>query len=571
MSFRLSDLDLQDLLRQGQSLYRQQKYGEALQCFDKVPEHRRCRDQYSWAQAVSSSADAPLTVYDHRAATLEKLNRPREALRDGRLMIERNPSSCKGYLRTGKVLQILQNSEKALDIYQLGLRREIHDDGGVALLRRMSSKLAKLLAPVQYVDPFTALPLELAEETLSYLCFRQMVNLLRVSRRWHSMLRAMPHLWMDLDLSTAKYSLTLGALRQYIKHARGNCTSISLNLNRADRENILAYAAKQCKDLRQITIVNGYVSSTILKAVPLAPNLQSIIITSQCEISLDTVEQVFAHAQDLGRAEFHRLAPSHGFHLTVRSEHGMRKLRELTLNASSNQVIDLDKILSNIPVIQVLSLRGWHHSGRTKLDFSHLRRLEKLDIAGITAVLPPGLPESLRVFDCSKCTPAHYVPTFPLPDQATPNLPCLESLSIALTLIYPDLEFIKLLDASKGKLKQLHASSVICKNVIKALIIEDYLTSIEDLKLREVFDDELAILLARSLPRIRRLDLSHSKISGVGIKALITGLKSTLQWLGLDQCRNTSIDAVEFARSMNIKVSYGFTDHVARGKRIRLQ
>ena len=37
MARNLSELDLLDLQKKGQSLYREKKYEEALQCFDQVP------------------------------------------------------------------------------------------------------------------------------------------------------------------------------------------------------------------------------------------------------------------------------------------------------------------------------------------------------------------------------------------------------------------------------------------------------------------------------------------------------------------------------------------------------
>ncbi|KAI3402605.2 DIA2 [Candida oxycetoniae] len=66
--------------------------------------------------------DLPLgTLLDQRAATYEKLGQYNLALKDGRTLIERDPGNCKGYLRVGKLLCLLERKFEAYKVYQEGI------------------------------------------------------------------------------------------------------------------------------------------------------------------------------------------------------------------------------------------------------------------------------------------------------------------------------------------------------------------------------------------------------------------------------------------------------------------
>jgi F-box/TPR repeat protein Pof3 len=60
---------------------------------------------------------------DHRAAAYEKLGEHKKALRDGKKMIEEMPGGSRGYLRSGKILELMEKPDLALQIYELGLKR----------------------------------------------------------------------------------------------------------------------------------------------------------------------------------------------------------------------------------------------------------------------------------------------------------------------------------------------------------------------------------------------------------------------------------------------------------------
>lgn len=94
-------------------------------------------------QALEQANEIAVNILDNRAATYEKLGDLQAALRDARRMISLKKTSCavsfqeernsritrvrysddsKAYLRTGKILQLLGEDRKALDIYEHGSR-----------------------------------------------------------------------------------------------------------------------------------------------------------------------------------------------------------------------------------------------------------------------------------------------------------------------------------------------------------------------------------------------------------------------------------------------------------------
>lgn len=64
-----------------------------------------------------------LSILDNRAATFEKLGKENYilALRDAKRMIKIQKTSARGYLRAGKIFQIMGESNAALETYAYGL------------------------------------------------------------------------------------------------------------------------------------------------------------------------------------------------------------------------------------------------------------------------------------------------------------------------------------------------------------------------------------------------------------------------------------------------------------------
>lgn len=499
----------------------------------------------------------------------------------------------------------------ALDIYELGTRKVPSSDSNIMvyahsclrlngssanqvfqLLRGQHEKLARQLTPPKAIDPLQMLPLELAEMTIRYLEFRHIVSalplsslrsllilssgLLRVSKTWLQLLVAMPGLWSDLDFSTTKRPVNLGAVRKYIKRGNGTTTRVTLDRFGSNAEKIPRYIATRCRGLRDLRISGGLIGASILEAVPCASNLKTLIISKACQISCDVVSQLLSHCPNLECAEFQSVSPVEN--RTIRWEADMPKLRTLTLDAPKvarrrgSTVLALETLLTKIPNIRTLSVQGWvvaHGFPAQCIDFSNLHQLQQLDISRLNAILPPRLPSTIHAIAMADC---NCFPGIQGVDFADFDLPEMTRLSLAgwPGLSPSDLQACLL--PSKGKVTHLDIGGCITLSSasLKELITQGYLEAVEDLVLRSCnVDDEIAMLIARNLPRLENLDFACSKITGVGVKALVIGLEGKLKHLCLDGCHSTNIDAVEFARAMGVKVAFGFPDPLSGGRRVR--
>lgn len=60
---------------------------------------------------------------DKRALCYEKERNYEKALSDATEMVKQDKTDIKGYLRAGKLYQLMENYERALKVYEAGLRR----------------------------------------------------------------------------------------------------------------------------------------------------------------------------------------------------------------------------------------------------------------------------------------------------------------------------------------------------------------------------------------------------------------------------------------------------------------
>lgn len=78
------------------------------------------------SQGIESSPT--LALYDHRAASYDKLGDFKSAVKDGREMIKLDKAEIKGYLRTASILEKMEKPETALGIYRYGMKNvPVHD------------------------------------------------------------------------------------------------------------------------------------------------------------------------------------------------------------------------------------------------------------------------------------------------------------------------------------------------------------------------------------------------------------------------------------------------------------
>ena len=119
-----------------------------------------------------STTQPSVRLLDFRAATYEKLGDLNLALKDAHACLKMYEHDVRGYLRAGKLLQIMDKPSAALKLYQRGINNTIE---GTDSLRKMHDKLSRQMTAPSAVDPLAMLPLELIQMILSYLNFRQIV------------------------------------------------------------------------------------------------------------------------------------------------------------------------------------------------------------------------------------------------------------------------------------------------------------------------------------------------------------------------------------------------------------
>lgn len=230
-------------------------------------------------------------------------------------------------------------------------------------------------------------------------------------------------------------------------------------------------------------------------------------------------------------------------------------------------------LLDQIPDITELCLpAGVDETAFMELGFSRLLNLRLLKLCRAQLPLLPKLPSTIRHL--------HLIATsiqFAWPESGQPfegyNLQELETLDMSHNrlLTYTALEI--LLKPSKGKLTELDLSCCgqIDRAAIYGLITNGYLDTIVELRLSHAdVDDFIAEALAGSCPQLKRLNLSCTKITGVGVKSLVQKPQGGMEELVLDHCAGVSTDAVAYAKAKGIRVSFRFPDSVKYGKRIRL-
>ncbi|KAL8675203.1 MAG: hypothetical protein Q9168_000456 [Polycauliona sp. 1 TL-2023] len=528
----------------GQQEYRRKNYHAALSFFNS---------------AISSEKNLDVSVLDCRAATYEKMGDLHAALKDGRRMIEDYKADCAGYLRTGKILQLLDKDIVALGIYKHGLRK---------LLRELHDALNQKCGPCKARDPLTVLPTEIAQMIMSYLDFRHIVSLTRVSKTWRDYLTSTPRLWANLDFSKAKANVSKTAVQRYIVFSRRAVN----RLTTAQSINI-QHVLTQCKSLEHLEIGGGFTNASLIKAAPVARNLRCLLLPARCETSLDCITQILGVCTNLVRAEFHSVTSTPS--IIPKWQGDMSRLRTLvvTITVDHGSSPLFDSLMLKIPEIRELSLSGWRSRNTIPpASGSALTRLEKLQLAEFTGHVNPRALPSLRILELETCINVQheFSSQEDLPDPRKDGITEL-SLSCASAL---DLDcLVWLLGPKFDGLKKLHLPQCteITDTGLRSLINRGVMDNVVDLDLSGPrLTDSLIQLLAFRAFRLERIKLASTAITGIGVKALVTKPGNKLQYLDITNCNHVSSDAVAFARHLKgLTVKCSQENYSGKRKKIR--
>ncbi|KAL8823641.1 MAG: hypothetical protein Q9191_005673 [Dirinaria sp. TL-2023a] len=552
-----TEFEADEYQRQGQELYRQGKYHAALQRFNAV---------------VQEGRKPSLNLLDSRAATHAKLGDLRAGLRDGRTMIQEYKINCTGYLRTGQILRLLGKQDAALNIYQYGLRNVPSKDPNRELIQLMYDKLVKQCCPHKSVDPLQVLPAEVNSMVFEYLDFMTIVKLSTVSRSWRSFLHSTPKLWSGLNLSGAKKSPPIGTVLWYIKRSRGSVVNAKLLGNKPDLR-ILKCIATRCKALARLEISGGLTCMSLVDAAPALTRLQTLHVGG--EISLDAVCQILSHCSSLETAKFRSVFARYPAYWTG----DLSRLRSLSITSrehirgnSSSDTLELTSLVPKLGRIRELDIKDNNNPDvftTGMLNFSSLTELEILGLANMHFAWFPRLPQSIQTLNINGC---HNCSSDDIINYAKlDNLSRLVMGNFEPWQDFPIAALYALLEPNKGNLLSLDLTSCthLSSEDMKHLTNSGYFSRLEELRIpRTWVDDHLAELLAANLSSLIILDISETKVTGIGVKALVEKPGTKLQKLYLWYCNSVGVDAVEYARSCGIWVKFAFPDALGGKKRI---
>ena len=380
----------------------------------------------------------------------------------------------------------------------------------------------------------------------------------------------MPTLWSDLDFVGARNPAKIGSVRTYIKRANGNVTRAALAKFGPTIEDVARCITSTCPALQELRMNGGYLSSSLLRDTRCSISLKKLYASSQCQINIDTVSEIFRGCPNLEIVEAHLVSPIppqlHGS-LWKSSLPRLHSLILRTVSADNFGGIDLSNLLAAIPNVRDLTIANWHipdNSAIPPSNFATLHKLESLDISGVDMGFPLELPSSIHTLNINKCRFRGGMEEW--------EASRLVRLSMAHDNYLIAGWLMDWLHPNKGNLVYLDASTTQYHPTIYAdmLAEEGYLEKVEELKLNNCnVDDRVAIAIAENCPVLRRLSLANTQITGVGVKAIVTALEGKLEYLNLDGCKHTSYDAVEWARSKGVRVAFSFSDRGRGGKKLR--
>ena len=380
----------------------------------------------------------------------------------------------------------------------------------------------------------------------------------------------MPTLWSDLDFVGARNPAKTGSVRTYIKRANGNVTRAALAKFGSTMEDVARCITSTCPALQELRMNGGYLNFSLLRHTRCSTSLRKLYASSRCQITIDTVSEIFSDCPNLEMVEAHLVTPMpRQLHWPLWKS-SLPRLHSLILRTASADnfgIIDLTDLLAAIPNVRDLTLANWHLPHNSPLsppNFATLHKLESLDISGVDMAFPLELPSSIHTLNINKVQLRSGMVEW--------EAPRLVRFSMAHDTYLISMWLADILHSNRGNLIYLDASATLYHPTIYADLLAEqgYLEKVEELKLNNCnVDDKVAIAIAEHCPVLRRLSLANTQITGVGVKAIVTALEGKLEYLNLDGCRNTSYDAVEWARSKGVRVAFSFSDRGRGGKKVR--
>ncbi|KAJ4316714.1 hypothetical protein N0V94_005327 [Neodidymelliopsis sp. IMI 364377] len=539
-------------------------------------------------------ASPTTSLYDHRAACYDKLGDYNAAVKDGRAMIKLDKQDARGYLRTASVLEKMDKPETALGIYKYGMKNVPVEDKNFRLLQQLHDKITRKLSPAKAIDPFTILPVEIAEMILEYFQFNNMVNCMRVSKGWRDYLSKLPRLWMHLDMSKARKPVPRSFVDKAVRRSQNRLTRLTLHqFQHIDVVKNIIRVCKSLEDFEIRSLPTQTAGDSLIGIVQSAQNLKKIVV--HVHITTNTATQILRYGSKLEHVDYRGLQtyryqadwsgpfpnlrflrivapiPADARQLDTRQLFSLTPKLE-TLILDDLTITQLDLSLANLPLHTLVLKRARLVSALLELPstLSHLTidtswqadlatlhfdtqrnslpHLTHLKMTGFNNLIPEFLTSFLS------CHTPNQQPEDPQPPEATSGAP-LQHFSFTGTL------FSGIQGLFRGPDNVLTSSPRLITWSLQTLELHGL----------PVDDDEIEALLTHHPTGLQTIDVSGTKVTGASIKMLADGLKG-LREIKVNHCPGIGgRDAIEYAQKRGIKVAYtmGEPEREGKGRRVR--
>ncbi len=432
-------------------------------------------------------------------------------------------------------------------------------------MKKAHKETLDIVSPPKSVDPLTQLPRELAETILGYLTFRQRMNACLVSPGWTQFIRSAPQLWSHLDLSGAKKKVRTAFISRAINSGRGKVRKASLSML-WDFDKTLKALVKHCP-LEDLALLEcGLQGDNLLDALAPAKYLRRIHVASQTPLPNQVPTKLFML---LGPRLDSWSVDQEWKPLACRLDEVIApRMLNFSMTSSSAYLVNYAASLapSMMPSVRALSLRYDRSDDETRLhviDLAKCKQLSTLDLdVTYHSLSLLTLPVTLRKLTL-RLTGFMYSSTpLRLQPGTALSLPVLEEVDLS----FPQFDTVKeLIDAlldpanadseTLSKLRRMALRRVDVKKCEMATMLDHArLRDITHFTLQGLgVTDDVALEVVKAHPHLQYLDLSQSKITGVGVKEAMKAKE--LRQLVLNDCSSLQRDAIDYARSRGISVT----------------
>jgi F-box/TPR repeat protein Pof3 len=330
----------------------------------------------------------------------------------------------------------------------------------------------------------------------------------------------------------------------------------------------MALLTKYCKNLRELQLRGlGMIGESLITALPYAQRLDTIHIGAESQISLSTVQSVFnICGKTLVDVSFLNIKGSRG---GFRADQWPKaeSVKFLNLKADKESILDIHGLRDATPNATTVTLNDWKVMPYIT-DLSAWTSLESLDLTNTQLIRLPRLPPTLRHLILSD----NIFLEFDRDGEEPTVLPLLESFACASTHV--EGYAIKMITAASieaGNLKRLSLGRRLCEWLPGASVEEEYPPSetLEELSLSFlIIGDQRVVQVASLYPKLHKLDVSGTKVTGVAVRQFVD---MGITWLGLNECEQVGLDAVEWARGKGVDVSFNFPSRSANSRNARFR